>query len=151
MHEILISDTSALIILSKLDLLSLLQKLYSKVYITSLVQHEFGLAIPNWIIVLDPKNEVYNKLLEINLDPGEASSIALALELENPILLIDERKGRRAALQLGLKITGTIAVLISGKNNGFLEQIKPELDRMKAFDFRISDSLYEKALLLAME
>ncbi len=151
MREILISDTSALIILQKIEQLKLLNLLFDEVFVTTIVKEEFGLDLPNWIKVENPKEKLNTKLLEINLDLGEASSISLALEKENPILLIDEKKGRRIAQKLGFKIIGTISILILGKRKGEITEIKPILEQMKELEFRISDSLIAKALELANE
>jgi len=46
------------------------------------------------------------------LGKGEASSIALALELEECLLIIDERKGRKIAEDLGIDTIGSLGILI---------------------------------------
>ena len=79
MDKIIISDTSCLIALSKINKLDILKDLYSEIIITREVYNEFGGTLPNWIIISDIKNSQKQKELEIKLDKGEASSIALAL------------------------------------------------------------------------
>ena len=66
--EIIISDTSCLIILSKINELELLQKVGTSVYITPSIQLEFGNLLPNWILISEPKNITYQNLLELELD-----------------------------------------------------------------------------------
>jgi len=150
--QVLISDTSALIILSKLDKLFLLQELFDDIIITSIVQREFGEELPNWIKIQNPLESSTSKLLNIQLDPGEASAIALALEKDNnPLLLIDERKGRKIAQQLNLRTMGTLGVLLLAKKAGHLLYVKPILEEMINLDFRISDDLIQSILKLAKE
>ena len=76
--EIIISDTSCLILLSKIDELSLLEKLSDTIFITPVIQKEFGKDLPSWIKVKKPKNIHYQRILEMDLDRGEASAIALS-------------------------------------------------------------------------
>jgi len=54
--------------------------------------------------------------LELQLDKGEASAIALALEIQDSTLILDDFKARKVAEKLGLKITGTLGLMILPKN-----------------------------------
>ena len=108
--EIIISDTSCLILLNKINELPLLKCLAHKVYITSIIQKEFGGTLPEWIEIKNPKNKHYQEILEMDLDKGEASAIALSFEIENPILIIDELKGRKIAKKLNLRFSGTFGL-----------------------------------------
>jgi predicted nucleic acid-binding protein len=55
MHKTVISDTSCLIILSKIDALGLLQQLYGEVFTTLEIATEYGLPLPEWIHVTPSK------------------------------------------------------------------------------------------------
>ncbi len=88
--EIIISDASCLILLYKIDELDLLKGLADKVYITQTIKKEFGKGLPDWIKIKSPTDNHYQEILEMDLDPGEASAIALALEIDNTILIIDD-------------------------------------------------------------
>ena len=85
--------------------------------------------------------------LRQDLDSGEAQAIALALEINADLLLMDERLGRDVAEYFGLGYTGLIGVLVDAKHNKLIRDIKTLLDdlRNKA-GFRISDSLYQRVL-----
>lgn len=85
MDKIIISDTSCLIALTNIDKLHILQDLYHEIIITKEVYNEFGEKLPDWIIICEVKNQQKIKELESRLDKGEASSIALALEIPNSI------------------------------------------------------------------
>jgi predicted nucleic acid-binding protein len=110
--EIIISDTSCLIALSNIGMLNILRDLYQEIIVTREVQDEFRSKLPEWIIVLEVKNKQKQIEIEKRLDRGEASSIALALEIENAILIIDEIKGRKIAQSFDIEIIGTIGVLL---------------------------------------
>ena len=97
MNKIIISDTSCLIALSNIGLLNILKDLYQEIIITQNVNDEFGENLPDWIIVLKVKNTDRQADIAKSLDKGEASSLALALEINNSILIIDEIKGRKIA------------------------------------------------------
>ncbi|MDF3079005.1 MAG: hypothetical protein K0S09_2894 [Sphingobacteriaceae bacterium] len=106
MQPTIISDTSCLILLDKIEQLDLLRKLFGEVVTTKIVATEFGEVLPEWIQIQDPDNKRNQLVLETSLDKGEASAIALAMEKEDCLLIIDELKGRKLARQLGLNITG---------------------------------------------
>lgn len=102
--------------------------------------------MPDWIIITYNKNKKYQKILEQLVDPGEASALALALELENALLIIDDLKGRNEARKLGLRFTGTLGVISKAKKNGIIEKVKPIINNLKTQGFRISEKV-EKELL----
>lgn len=86
------------------------------------------------------------------MGPGEAEAIVLAQELAADILLIDERKARKTALQLGLPVTGILGVLLEAKKAGLVPAIKPILDQTEVVvAFRLKRSLYDAALRAAGE
>ena len=54
MQKTIISDTSCLILLDKIDQIHVLKLLFGGVVITSIIAEEFGKDLPEWIQVLDP-------------------------------------------------------------------------------------------------
>ena len=54
--QFIISDTSCLIALERIDKLEILKDLFSKVFITNEVAIEFGNTLPQWIVVRTVKN-----------------------------------------------------------------------------------------------
>jgi len=147
MHErIVIADTSCLIALTNIEAIDILKELYQGVSITEEILNEFGEAVPNWIKIEKVKNENYKKLLEQLLDSGEASAIALALEYNNVLLVLDDLKGRKEAERLGFKITGTLGILFKAKQEGIIKELKLYLERLKHVGFRISEKIENEIL-----
>ncbi|WP_324634942.1 DUF3368 domain-containing protein [Phormidium sp. CCY1219] len=67
-------------------------------------------------------------------------------------LLIDERLGRRQAIDLGLSITGLLGILLVAKRRGLITQIRPIMDSLiLEANFRISPNLYREVLAAAGE
>ena len=101
----------------------------------------------NWITVRDVTTRKIVQLLEMALEEGEAEAIALAHEIGAEVVLLDERDARRAAKQLGLRVLGTIGILMWGRRVGRLASLREALDALRAqARFRISRTLYEEAL-----
>ena len=150
MTSCIISDSACLIGLDRIGYLFLLKDLYERVHIPEAVQHEFGKEI-EWIEVLTVANPNTAKILQSQIDKGEAEAIALALEVDTPTLILDDKKARRIAEELGLKMIGTIGILLKAKKQGRLDQVKPVLDKLNDVNFRVSQTLYKKILEMAEE
>lgn len=142
----IIADTSCLIALSKIEAIELLKELYEEVYITEEIALEFGESIPKWVRVETVKNKRYQQLLELYLDLGEASAIALALEKVDVLLILDDLKGRKEAEKLGFKITGTLGILYKAKKVGLIHELKSYIEKLKAVGFRLSPKIEEDIL-----
>jgi predicted nucleic acid-binding protein len=55
------------------------------------------------------------------------------------------------AKKLNLNFTGTVGVIIAAKQLGYINKIKPLLEKMNLTNFRLAPDIYAKALLLAGE
>lgn len=151
MHRTIISDTSCLILLEKIGELNILNKLFGNITTTIEVAEEFGQPLPTWIEIKEPVNKNYQTIIEASVDKGEASAIALAIELDDCLLIIDDLKGRKFAHQLGLTIIGTIGVIVDAKLAGIIPTVKPILSKIKSTNFRITQQLEELILKLSCE
>jgi predicted nucleic acid-binding protein len=147
MQAVIISDASCLIILDKIQELDLPKMLFGQITITQIVSEEFGRPLPEWIVIQNPSNIGNQLILETSVDKGEASSIALAMEQTDCLLIIDELKGRKLAKRLGLNITGTLGLIVQAKVIGLIPSVRPLLTKIKLTNFRLSEQL-EKAILL---
>ena len=151
MHKTIISDTSCFIILSKIEELDLLKKLYGQITTTSEIAEEFGEELPAWVIIETVSDKNRQRILELQIDRGEWSAIALALETPGSTLILDDIKARKIAQHLGILFTGTIGVIIKPKLNGIIPSIKPYLEKIKNTNFRISTDIELQALIEAKE
>lgn len=146
MPKMIISDTSCLILFHKIGELDLLRKVYETVTTTPEVAKEFMYTLPDWIRIEEVKDKKYQDFLETQIDWGEASAIALAKEMESPLVLLDDLKARKLAVKLNLKVTGTLGVIHKAKQIGVLENIKPIIEKLQATNFRISENILEELL-----
>lgn len=152
MSRLLITDTSCLIALERVDLLEILPLLFDDIVAPSAVVTEFGHR-PEWLReeqVTDRKE--VDSLLARRLDVGEAEAIVLASATPDTLLLIDEARGRKVAVSLGLPIIGTADLLALAKQSGHLSAVKPVLDALiHERDFRLAERHYEQVLNVAGE
>ena len=128
---IIVSDTSALSNLAVVEHLWLLEAIYRTVIIPNVVASELAAASNPAILAilkLDwvqtrslSQSQLANRLQQDRgLDAGEASAIALALELQADDILIDERLGRQEAVRLGISIIGILGILLIAKKEAWL-------------------------------
>ncbi|MBR0289526.1 MAG: hypothetical protein IJQ82_11165 [Selenomonadaceae bacterium] len=158
---IVVADTTPIITLMKLQRLDLLEKLFGTVIVPNAVYEEL-ISNTNYLnekqMIIDcpflKRLEISDrqsiKILRevVGLDAGESEAIALTEEKHADLLIIDERKGRRVAKQMELKITGTIGILLQAFDCKILsqEEILSYSERLRDSRIRISDSLF--ALIL---
>ncbi|MEO8501512.1 MAG: DUF3368 domain-containing protein [Vicinamibacteria bacterium] len=155
-----ISDTGPLSYLYKLGRLELLRQLYGRVVVppavvTELgVGHRLGKDLPDvakyeWIELRAPPADAL-KAIE-GLGAGETEGIALARELPGALLILDDAEARRVAQGFGLRVTGTVGVLVLAKDRRLINEVAPELDRLSTFGFRLAPPVRMAALLRAGE
>jgi predicted nucleic acid-binding protein len=151
MPDVVIADTSCLIVLSNIKELGLLQKLYGNIITTPDIARQFAEHLPDWVIIKAPADHQKQQILALQVDNGEASAIVLALEMPGNTIILDDLQARKLAEQLGISITGTLGIIIKAKLNGLIPSIKPILNKIKQTNFRISPSLEAAALNEANE
>ena len=154
--ESIVSDTTTLIVLGKLDRYDLLENLFTKVYIPQEVLQEVSKKSDGTYEKIVSHHLFERKyisnltlfwLLDGILDRGESEAIVLAKEM-NLILLIDEKKGRVVAKNMGLDIIGLLGILILNvkKKNISKDEAVAVLEEIKDIKFRVSKRLKESFL-----
>jgi hypothetical protein len=160
---IIVSDTSPLMNLAVVGHLQLLHQLYDTVIIPEAVWNELSTlssqhlevstvqTLP-WLDRQPVTSQAIVDALQAELDIGEAEAIALAVEKQADLLLIDERRGRQVAARMGLIYIGLLGVLLEAKRKGFMSEVKPVLDDLIAkAGFWVSSHLYSRVLQAAEE
>lgn len=152
-----VSNSSPIIHLAKIGKIELLKEYFQIITISEIVYSEYIVEgkdrrevelIKNadWIKVLQLKDRNLVRLLQSSMDNGESEAIALSLEIGADLILLDDSDAREKARLYGLKITGTIGILLRAKIDGKIVSLKEELKRLKETGFWISDKL-EASLL----
>ncbi len=160
-----ISNSSPLITLANAKRLHLLQGVFEEVIIPYAVYDEVvvqgrmrpgaeNIAAAQWVVCRQVENQaaVQNfRGIHRCLGPGEAETIILAKQLMADWVIIDEVRGRRAAAQEGLKLIGTIGVVILAKELALIASVQNVLDDFVRAGFRLSSATYQAALEKAGE
>jgi uncharacterized protein len=156
-----IANTSPIQYLFQLGLLDCLPQLYGLVFIPEGVAQELrnglvrGVPLPDlqslsWLRVCSVKSRAVLPLAA-GLGAGEREVLALALELERPLVILDDALARRFAQRLRLPLTGTLGLLLKAKQNRTIDRIAPYLTRLEALGFRLDASTRADVLELAGE
>lgn len=149
MKESIVTDSTCLIGLEGIHKLSLLPAMFESVVAPPKVQEEFG-SEESWLKVEAPTDPALVKALKMMVDDGEAEAIALARGRGWRIIL-DDRKAREVAKQMGLSVIGTVGLLIQAKRQGIVPALEPLLEALEACGFFLSAELKSEALQLAGE
>jgi len=81
-----------------------------------------------WLEVV-PLTTPVDSVAMATLDAGEAAVIQLARERSIEWVCIDDRKGRTAALAVGLRVTGSLGLLVRARTVGLVPAIRPFIER----------------------
>ena len=155
-------NSSPLIFLAKLGLLHVLDGLFDEVYITDAVYYEtvvegvaheeaVDIAKADFLRKVSPQNQKLVKFLLELVDYGEAETIAFAIEKDIDLVVLDDREARKVARSFGLRVTGTLGILLLAKRKGLLNEVGPYVEELRKHGFRISDEIVQKILKSAGE
>lgn len=155
---IVVSDTSALVVLCALGQADLLRGLFGEVVIPPAVAREFArsrelagrsrvLALPASVRVQAPAHPFTPPPGAAPLHSGELEALALAVELRADLLLMDERAGRAQAMSMGLHVTGVVGVFIRAKRAGLIRSVGGLMQRAAdECDFWLDDAFVDHVL-----
>ena len=154
----IVSNSSPLMNLAIVGHLDLFSKLFEKITVPQEVREELvveGKGKPgaklieqaNWVEIKKVENHSLVQLLNKDLDRGEAAAIALAVEQQASLILIDETDAREMADLYGIPKTGVLGILIKSKKANLIENIKPILDALRTqAHFHLKPDLYQRIL-----
>jgi uncharacterized protein len=149
LKEPIICDSACLIALERIGRLDLLPALFDPVRVPPAVQEEFGRSL-DWLSIQAPSDQALVAALGMLVDSGEAEALALPCELQWTIVL-DDRQARSVGKRLGLKMIGTVAVVVRAKKLGLISAAAPLLKNLADNGFRVSEALLKEALDMAGE
>lgn len=151
-----VADTSPLILLAKVNWLTLLSELYGEVLIPPAVVTELRVKSDAISPELDrfiksarvqaPETAIQVRALSADLGMGEAEAIALASEIPETLLIMDDAEGRCVAQRLGLRVTGLLGVLIEAKLRRIVPAVTPLLDQLVAEGLWLSEAMRRRVL-----
>jgi predicted nucleic acid-binding protein len=162
----IVSNSTVLIFLSKIDKLYLLKELFKTIFIPEEVKNEVvnegkkqnhidAIEIEKavndgWINI--EKTDIIPILENIGIDKGEAEAISLAHKKDLDLLL-DQDHARRAASLLEIKARGTIYVLLLALKKKLISYDAYLLCLLDLTDigFRMSEEVYIEAIRLGKE
>ena len=130
---IVVSDTSPLTALLTVGEENLLPRLFDEVIIPEAVRNELlrnHARLPAWLCVATVQNSAQVGKYSQLVDVGEAEAIELAQELHANRLLIDERKGRKLALQEGVPVIGLLGVVLLAKRKSLIPSARTLIERL---------------------
>jgi hypothetical protein len=156
-----ICNTSPIQYLYQLDLLHIFRFLAGGVIVPPAVVNELaegrtlGMSLPDltlfdWVTVRRPTSEAAVPLVT-NLGPGETEVLMLALESRKEIVVLDDALARRVAETLGLRLKGTLGLLLEAKRAGIIPAVGPFLDQLHTLRFRVAPHTRSAVLKLAGE
>ncbi|MBC6481846.1 MAG: DUF3368 domain-containing protein [Hormoscilla sp. GM7CHS1pb] len=155
---IVVSNTSPIISMAAIGQLNLLQQLYNQIIIPTAVYDEIANAGKTDVGAAAVQTLSWIKTQRVTdyspigsfpkrLNAGENEAIALAIELNADLLLIDEKLGRKVARSSGLKLTGVLGILMAAKRRGLIPVVKLLMDDLIAqVGFRVNTELYAEIL-----
>lgn len=157
-----ISNSTPLIALKKIEKLELLYKIYGEIIIPYGVYEEFILESSvkephdfikesGFIKIMKIRNEEAKRLFSTSLHKGEVEIMILAVEVKANLCIIDDLLARRYAKYNNLNITGTIGVLLKAKELCIITKIRPIMDELIDSGVYIDSKLYNKVVEISGE
>ncbi len=160
-RRVVVANTTPIIALALIGQLRLLGQLYVEVLIPPAVEDEILRGGASGVGVTESREATFIRITRLSdpsradllsdLDRGEAEVIALSQEVNADLVIIDERLARQHARRLGLKLTGTLGILLEAKRKGYVVAVKPLIEQLVQRGIRLSDEVIAEALRLAGE
>ena len=153
-----IVNTTPLIVLADVGQFDLLRKLYREIIIPQAVLEEIKsqpakrlTASSEWIKIVKVANKNDRGLFRAKLHAGEVEVMLLAQEQNADLVIMDDNAAKKTAKFMGLKVTGTLGVLLRAKREGHIQEIKPIIRAMAADGFYIDEKTRRYVLDAAKE
>lgn len=158
MSDAWIVDASPLILLAKADKLDLLVQLAPRIQIPATVADEVAVpsvgrrvldSLRDWERLTDLP--IPDEIARWSLDAGESQVLAHALAQPGSRAVLDDLAARRSAEALGVRITGTVGVILRAKQTGIVPAARPVLQHLRETGLYLSDRLFDEFLAIVGE
>lgn len=148
----IIGDSSALVALSIMKRLDLLEDIFQVVHVPKAVYDEVTISYKPQSIELKNflKDKVINidlNITQIGLGRGELEAITLYKDICADFLLIDDRRAKNFAKLNNVKVIGSLGVMILAKELGKVKTIREDLEKLLNSDIFISKNLIDRVLV----
>ncbi len=155
---IVIADSGPIIHLSHLRLLDLLPAIYGRILVPEAVYDEVvhrgaglpgsaELAAASWCEVVSHDNQdALFRILRGSLHLGESAALSIAMAHHADLVLMDDAPARQAAKHLGLKVKGTLGILVRAKQHGRVNALAPLIDELLHNDVWLDEALIRQVL-----
>jgi len=148
---VIIGDSSALVALSIMNRLELLEIVFGEIYIPQAVYNEVTISSKPQsrklkAFLKDKIVSVDIKITQMGLGRGELEAIALYKDKNADFLLIDDRRAKSFAKLNEVNVIGSLGVMILAKELGKVKSIREDLEKLLDSDIFISRSLIERVL-----
>lgn len=145
-----ISDSSCIILFERIGELDLLRQIFGQLKITTEIAAECGIKLASWFKLKDPTSKNLQNVISMNIDQGEASAIALAMDLNDSIVILDDLKGRKTE-RLGIKFIGSLGIIVQAKRKVIVHSIRPIMKKIRRTNFYLTREPEEMVYILADE
>lgn len=142
--SLVVSDTSPVSALVVMGWLDWLQRRWQLVHVPEMVWQELRQRSSpvDWEILEDARCQGWLQVVPVvdlsmlpptaaDLHAGECEALALAKELNAAWLLMDEREGRLVAQSMGIKVTGTVGIVLWAKAEGLIPSVREALSELR--------------------
>jgi len=155
MTGVAVVNASPLIYLARAGLLDLLKAAADEVIVPGPVATEIlarGVTDPTASALADPWLRIVNavaippSIVAWDLGAGESSVIAWALAHPPARAVIDDLAGRRCAESHGVRLRGTLGLVLLARKEGRVPLARPVLDRLRAAGMFLSERVIKQAL-----
>ena len=151
--RLVIADTGPVNYLILIGHIDVLPRMFERVALPTAVQSELSNslappAVQRWIADFPAWLEIAQTPavpLLTGIHKGEAAAIALATAMHADLLLMDDRRGLRAAKQQGLRVTGTLGILDLAAQRG-LAKFAQAVERLRQTNFRVPQAVLDALL-----
>ena len=105
----------------------------------------------DWIRVEQINDISQKQMYRAKLHAGEVEVMILAQEKKADLVILDDNAAKKTAKFLGLRVIGTLGILVLAKKRGYIKEVSPVLDALKRDGFFVSDDLCNLVLRQADE